>query len=177
MTILKQIAVPALALFSLSGCATAYEAAATQIAEANIMDRTGQQVGTARMYSLGEEVTINVSFTGLTAGLHAVHLHTTGNCSANDFTSAGGHLNPGGQQHGTLNPRGAHLGDLPNVTIASDGSGTTSTILRGDRSTVEAALFDSDGTALVVHEGPDDYRTDPAGAAGSRVACGLVTRS
>ncbi|MBH5321544.1 superoxide dismutase family protein [Aurantiacibacter sediminis] len=177
MTILKQLAVPAMALLSLSGCATAYEAAATQIAEADIMNRSGQQVGTARMYSLGEEVTINVSFTGLTTGLHAVHLHTAGDCSANDFTSAGGHLNPGGQEHGTLNPRGAHLGDLPNVSIASDGAGTVSSILRGNRSMVEAALFDADGTALVVHEGPDDYSTDPAGAAGSRVACGIVTRS
>lgn len=166
-----------LALLALTGCQTAYEAAATQIASVDILDRSGAQVGTARLFSLGDEVTINASFTALSPGTHAVHLHTSGDCSADDFTSAGGHLNPGGQQHGSRNPRGAHLGDLPNVTIASDGAGTMSTILRGTRSSVEAAIFDADGTALVVHEGADDYRTDPAGAAGSRVACGVVTRS
>ena len=170
------IAAP-LALLALSGCQTAYEAAATQIASVAVMDRSGAQVGTARLFSLGDEVTINASFTALSPGTHGVHLHTTGNCSANDFTSAGGHLNPGGEEHGTRNPRGAHLGDLPNVTIANDGSGTMSTILRGTRASVESAVFDSDGTALVVHEGADDYRTDPAGDAGSRVACGVLART
>lgn len=165
------------AVLALSGCQTAYEAAATQIASTSIQNRAGETVGTARLYSLGEEVTLNASFSGLTAGTHAVHLHTTGDCSASDFTSAGGHLNPGGNQHGTQNPQGAHLGDLPNLTVGSDGLGTMSTILRGTRSSVEAAIFDADGTAIVVHEGADDYRSDPAGAAGSRVACGVVARS
>ena len=177
MSALRTIVVAPLALLALTGCQTAYEAAATQIASVDVLDRSGAQVGTARLFSLGDEVTINASFTSLSPGTHAVHLHTSGDCSADDFTSAGGHLNPGGEQHGTLNPRGAHLGDLPNVTIASDGRGTMSTILRGTRASVEAAVFDNDGTALVVHESADDYRSDPAGAAGSRVACGIVTRS
>ncbi len=176
MTARKLMIAAPLALLALTGCQTAYEAAATQTASAEILDRSGAQVGTARLFSLGDEVTINASFTALSPGTHAVHLHMTGDCSADDFTSAGGHLNPGGEQHGTLNPRGAHLGDLPNVTIADDGAGTMSTILRGTRSRVESNIFDADGTALVVHEGADDYRTDPAGAAGSRIACGLVTR-
>ncbi|MDE1468575.1 superoxide dismutase family protein [Aurantiacibacter sp. D1-12] len=173
----KMLIAAPIALFALAGCQTAYEAAATQIASVKVLDRSGAQVGTARLFSLGDEVTINASFTALSPGTHAVHLHTSGDCSASDFTSAGGHLNPGGEQHGTLNPRGAHLGDLPNVTIADDGAGTMSTILRGTRTSVETAIFDADGTALVVHEGADDYRSDPAGAAGSRVACGIVTRS
>ena len=165
------------ALLALSGCQTAYEAAASQIGNSAILDRQGREVGTARMYSLGGEVTLNASFTGLSQGTHGVHLHMVGDCSAGDFTSAGGHLNPGGNQHGTRNPQGAHLGDLPNVTIAADGSGTMSAILRGTLSSIESNIFDADGTAIVVHEGADDYRSDPAGAAGSRVACGVVTRS
>ncbi len=72
--------------------------------------------------------------------------------------------------------QGAHLGDLPNVTIAADGSGTMSTVLRGTRETVEAAVFDADGSAIVVHESADDYATDPTGAAGGRIACGVVAR-
>ncbi len=166
-----------LVIMALAGCQTAYETAATEVGTAMIRDRQGAQIGTARMFSLGGEVTINASFTGLTQGEHGVHLHTTGDCSASDFTSAGGHLNPGNAQHGLRNPQGAHLGDLPNVTIASDGSGTMSTILRGTLSSVEDNVFDADGTAIVVHEKADDNRTDPAGAAGSRVACGILTRS
>ncbi|QZH76356.1 MAG: superoxide dismutase family protein [Erythrobacter sp.] len=173
---LRPLLAAPLALIALAGCQTAYETAATQIAEASVLDRQGQQVGTARMFSLGGEVTLNASFTGLPAGTRAVHLHTTGDCSAADFTSAGGHLNPGGNEHGTRNPQGAHLGDLPNVTIAADGSGTMSTVLRGTRESVEAAVFDADGTAIVVHESADDYATDPTGAAGGRIACGVVAR-
>jgi len=170
------LAAAPIALLTLAGCQTAYESAATQIGSAMILDRQGTQVGTARMFSLGGDVTLNVSFTGLAAGDHAVHLHTAGDCSAGDFTSAGGHLNPGSSQHGTLNPQGAHLGDLPNVAIAADGSGTMSTILRGTITAIENDVFDADGTAIVVHEGADDYLSDPAGAAGSRVACGVVAR-
>ncbi len=164
------------ALLALAGCQTVYENAATPIGSATILDRQGAQIGTARLYSLGGEVTLNASFSGLGEGVHAVHLHTTGDCSAGDFTSAGGHLNPGGNQHGTRNPQGAHLGDMPNVTIGADGSGTMSTVLRGTREAIEAAVFDADGTAIVVHEGVDDYRSDPSGAAGGRIACGVVTR-
>ena len=128
------------------------------------------------MYSLGGEVTLNASFSGLTPGSHAVHLHTTGQCTAPDFTSAGGHLNPAGHEHGTQNPRGAHLGDLPNVTIGADGTGTMSAVVRGTLAGVADDIFDADGTAIVVHAGADDYRTDPTGNAGGRVACGVVSR-
>ncbi|RJY09680.1 superoxide dismutase family protein [Aurantiacibacter aquimixticola] len=173
----RSLIIAPLAFLALAGCQTAYQTAATEIGSATLQDRQGNTVGSARMYSLGGEVTLNASFTGLSAGTHAVHLHTTGDCTANDFTSAGGHLNPRGNEHGTLNPQGAHLGDLPNVTIAADGTGTMSTLLRGTADFVGDSVFDADGTAIVVHEGADDYRSDPAGDAGSRVACGLVTRS
>lgn len=166
----------AILLLATTGCATVYESAAEQVGAATILDRNGQTVGTAALYSLAGEVTISVSLDGVPAGEHGVHLHMTGDCSASDFTSAGGHLNPGGNEHGTQNPRGAHLGDLPNATVASDGVGTVSTILRGTSDTVLPQIFDADGTALIVHAGADDYRSDPAGDAGSRIACGVFAR-
>lgn len=165
----------ALCLAATSGCATVYESAADEVGTATIMDRSGNAVGTARLYSLAGEVTISVSLQGLPEGTHAVHLHTAGDCSATDFTSAGGHLNPGGNQHGTRNPMGAHLGDLPNAQVSAEGVGTVSTILRGSSQVVLPQIFDADGTALVVHAGADDYRSDPAGDAGSRIACGVIT--
>ena len=114
---------------------------------------------------------------GLSPGAHGVHLHTTGSCTAPDFASAGAHLNPGGHQHGTSNPAGPHLGDLPNITVGSAGTGTVSATLSGTREDVLARLFDADGTAVVVHANADDYRTDPSGNSGGRIACGVLTRS
>ena len=173
--ILAALTLPAIAL-GMAGCQTVYENTADNFATATLQNRAGADVGEARFYTLAGEVTVSGAFAGLTPGTPAVHLHTTGDCSATDFTSAGGHLNPGNNQHGTMNPQGAHLGDLPNVTIDANGNGTVSSVLRGTQANVASAMFDADGTAIVVHEGADDYRTDPAGDAGSRVACGLVSR-
>ena len=167
----------AIAVLATAACATPYEQEATEIGSAMIRDRSGNDVGTAMLYSQNGEVMVSVSLEGLSEGTHAVHLHTTGDCSASDFTSAGGHLNPMGNQHGTQNPQGAHLGDLPNAEVSSADIGTVSTTLRGSSATVIPQIFDADGTALVVHEGADDYMSDPAGAAGSRVACGVFSRS
>lgn len=100
----------------------------------------------------------------------------TGRCEGPAFTSAGGHLNPGEKQHGTLNPAGSHTGDLPNLNIVSNGAGTLSVELSGTRAELEAALFDADGTALVIHATADDYKTDPTGNSGARIACGVLTR-
>jgi Cu-Zn family superoxide dismutase len=170
-------ALAALSLATTAGCTTTTQQAGSEIGSAMIADRDGRNVGTTTLYSQADEVTISVSLNGLAAGIHAVHLHTAGNCSADDFTSAGGHLNPAGMQHGSLNPQGAHLGDLPNVEVSSEGAGTVSAILRGPGANIVPDIFDADGTALVVHAGPDDYRSDPAGAAGPRVACGVFSRS
>lgn len=167
----------AIVAVAISGCATTYEDPASEVGSATISDRSGNSVGTAMLYAQDGEVTVSVSLNGLSQGTHAVHLHTSGDCSAADFTSAGGHLNPMDNEHGTMNPQGAHLGDLPNVAVSTAGIGSSSTILRGSSATVISQIFDADGTALVVHEGADDYMTDPAGAAGSRVACGVFSRS
>jgi Cu-Zn family superoxide dismutase len=113
----------------------------------------------------------------MSQGVHGVHLHMVGSCEAPDFESAGAHLNPEGREHGTQNPAGAHLGDLPNVTIGRSGAGTVSVTLPGSRDAVLSRLFDADGTAVVVHASPDDYRSDPSGNSGARVACGVLTRT
>lgn len=114
---------------------------------------------------------INVSATGMPAGVHGLHLHEKGLCEGPTFESAGKHLNPGGKQHGKDNPMGAHLGDLPNLTVAADGMATVS--IPGAAATL-AQLVDADGTSLVVHAKADDYKTDPSGNSGDRIACAVI---
>lgn len=119
----------------------------------------------------GKELVVGLH--GLTPGEHGLHIHAVGKCMGPDFASASGHLNPEGHQHGTLNPAGHHMGDLPNVT--ADGSGNASATIPlaiGDAELVRN-LLDQDGSAIVVHAGPDDYKTDPSGKSGGRVACGV----
>lgn len=135
----------------------------------------GTAAGTARLYGEGASLNVSVALSGMAPGEHAVHLHAVGSCEGPDFTSAGPHLNPAGQQHGTENPSGAHLGNLPNARIGESGTGMVSATLRLPRAQALETLFDADGTAIVVHESADDYRTDPSGAAGSRIACGVLT--
>ncbi len=137
----------------------------------------GGDAGSAELNAAGDKVTISITLANLPEGTHAVHLHTTGTCEGPDFTSAGPHLNPGMKEHGTENPAGAHLGDLPNAVIGADGSGSISATLRGTREEVLSAIFDEDGTAVVVHEGEDDYVTDPSGDAGGRIACGVLSQT
>ena len=160
----------------LAGCTTVAEQPTQELARATLQQANGQPAGTARLLGNGSEVTITVALTGLTPGLHGVHLHMAGKCEGPAFASAGAHLNPAGHQHGSENPAGSHLGDLPNVTIGSAGSGTVSSALAGTPAEVLSTLFDADGTAVVVHADADDYRTDPSGNSGARIACGVLTR-
>lgn len=168
----RTLAIAAGAL-ALAGCQSIQQLPTERLGSATLHFANGLPAGTAQLYGNGSEVNISIALAGFDPGVHGVHLHTTGNCDASDFTSAGGHLNPGGKQHGTENPAGSHLGDLPNVTIGAKGAGTVSAVLTGPRDAVLADIFDADGTAVVVHAGPDDYKTDPSGASGSRVACGV----
>jgi Cu-Zn family superoxide dismutase len=125
----------------------------------------------------GTAVQINGTLKPLPPGVHAFHIHTVGKCDPPDFTSAGGHLNPAGKQHGKDNPNGAHLGDLPNFEVVADGVGNISyavpDITLGDGPN---SLFHPGGTALVIHANPDDYKTDPTGNAGARIACGVIEK-
>ncbi len=131
----------------------------------------------ATLVAVGDRVDLRIESSTLPPGEHGAHLHAVGKCDGPGFTSAGPHLNPHGRMHGTDNPQGAHLGDLPNISIDNSGSGTLSALIAGSRGEVEPLLFDADGTAVVIHAGPDDYRTDPSGNSGDRIACGVLART
>jgi superoxide dismutase, Cu-Zn family len=162
---------------AVSGCQTVDEAPSQRLGQATLRLANGLPAGTAQLLATGTGVDVAIALVGISPGPHGVHLHMVGSCEAPDFTSAGGHLNPGNRQHGTGNPAGAHLGDLPNATVGNTGAGAVSATLSGSRETVLAQLFDADGTAIVVHANADDYRTDPSGNSGGRIACGVLTRS
>lgn len=139
----------------------------------------GQSVGQAviSQAAAGNGVSIALSLRNLSAGERAVHIHQTAKCDPPDFQSAGPHFNPEGRQHGTDNPEGPHAGDLPNITVGSDG--TVETTITNSRVTLgdgANSVFANGGTALVVHAAADDMKTDPAGDAGARIACGTITR-
>lgn len=125
---------------------------------------------------LGGKLGLKLALSGLPAGVHAVHLHMRGVCELPSFTSAGGHLNPAGHQHGRDNPMGAHMGDLPNITVGADGTANVTLPLEYKADELLTALFDKDGGAVVVHAQPDDYKTDPTGNAGGRIACGAFVK-
>jgi Cu-Zn family superoxide dismutase len=151
-------------------------AADTTAVTAAVHDASGRSLGMLTLAEAAQGISVTGRLTGLPPGEHAIHVHGTGRCEP-PFESAGDHWNPTNRQHGTQNPQGHHLGDLPNVSVGSDSAvvvqvSTTGGTLRGTN-----ALLDADGAALVVHARADDYRTDPAGNAGDRVACGVVAAS
>ena len=119
--------------------------------------------------------TMTVTASGMPAGTHGIHLHEKGLCDGPKFESAGAHWNPAGKQHGRDNPQGAHLGDLANLEVGADGTGSASFTVAGAMMTSGATMLaDADGTALVVHAKPDNYKTDPSGDSGDRIACAVI---
>jgi len=186
-----------LAALVLAACADATEDAATDDAldsaaaapqqdlpmiggdtiEVSFVNADGADAGMARLVAEGSGVSFAVRITGLTPGEHGFHLHEVGQCQAPGFESAGGHYNPHTRQHGLENPQGPHAGDLPNL-VAND-LGVADTSFTVDRITLmggDAPLIKREGVALVVHAAADDYRTDPSGNSGDRVACAVVMR-
>ena len=157
--------------------ATAFAQAPAATATATINDAMGKSIGTATLRETNSGVLIKVDLTGAPGGTHALHVHTTGKCDAPMFMTAGGHFAPGMTKHGLLAPGGPHAGDLPNIYVPADGKLSVEllepnvTLAAGPRS-----LLDADGSAIVLHAMADDYMTDPAGNAGGRIACGVVTK-
>lgn len=176
MTRLSKIIAVSISYAAISACTAMNAGSSGQqvAASAAIRDAAGAQVGTAmlRRASSGWEIAVNVS--GQSAGEHGIHLHEVGICGAPDFASAKGHLNPAGKVHGSANPAGMHMGDLPNLTIGSDGKGNA--VIALPSGSDPASIFDADGTSIVIHAKPDDYRTDPSGNSGGRIACGVLSR-
>ena len=155
---------------------SAYAGDKSQTASAQIRNTKGQNVGKVTLTETPHGVLIMAELWNMPQGTHAFHIHEKGTCEA-PFKSAGGHFNPSDREHGILNPKGMHAGDLPNIHIPPDGKLTIEvfnpqvTLRKGRNS-----LFDSDGSSIVIHDGPDDYKTNPAGAAGPRIACGVIER-
>lgn len=173
---IRTVALLALSASTLAACTTVGEIPTDKVASATLRQGNGAPAGTAVLARAGERLTLSVALIGLEPGAKGMHLHMIGRCEAPGFTSAGGHLNPQGKQHGSENPAGSHLGDLPNITINSSAAGAATAQLSGQASDLLPVLFDADGTAIVVHAAADDYKTDPTGNSGARIACGVLTR-
>lgn len=140
-------------------------------ASAAMIDTEGNPVGTVELSQKANGTSIVAQLEGLPEGTHAFHIHETGTCEP-PFTSAGGHFNPTGANHGFDSQTGPHVGDLPNIYVPASGELTFESF--NMRLEVSETLLDGDGAAVVIHEGPDDYETDPAGNAGPRIACGVL---
>ena len=135
----------------------------------------GGDAGAVTLLEDGKGITVRVEAAGLEPGPHGLHLHAIGRCDGPRFESAGPHWNQTGKQHGKDNPQGAHLGDLANLEVGADGRGAATFRVTGVGLTGSAhPLLDLDGAALIIHAKADDYKTDPSGASGDRVACAVL---
>lgn len=140
-------------------------------------DATGKSVGSATLTETKTGVSIALDLNGLPAGEHAIHIHQTAKCEAPAFTTAGGHFNPAAKKHGLENPEGHHAGDMKNFTVAANG--TAKATVTDDAVTIADgpnSIFTGGGTALMIHAAADDMKSDPAGNAGARIACGVIIK-
>lgn len=144
--------------------------------KASLKDATGKDVGNVQLLQTPHGVLLKMSLKGVAPGEHAFHIHAVGKCEA-PFTSAGGHFNPASKKHGMEAAEGSHAGDMPNLYIPANGelridvANHMVSLVKGQPN----SLFDADGSSIIIHAGPDDYKTDPTGNAGDRIVCGVIT--
>ncbi len=141
-----------------------------------LKDAQGKSVGEVLLWDQGTGVALQLKLHDLSPGVHAIHFHQVPKCEGPDFKSAGGHFNPEKKKHGFDNPEGHHAGDMKNFTV--DAHGKASARLEDADVTLKAGPHSlmSDGAAIVVHAKADDYKTDPSGNSGDRIACGVITK-
>ena len=152
------------------------EAPKAQTATAELKDAAGKKVGEATLDETPNGVLITLALSGATPGTHAMHIHEVGKCEP-PFKTAGGHFNPAHKKHGILAAEGMHAGDMPNIEVPADGKLTVHVLASGVtlKKGAPNSLFDADGSALVLHAKADDNMGDPAGNAGDRMACGVIS--
>lgn len=177
----KQLVILGVALI-LSGCnfmqneKVAVNAPEALSAKAMMYNTKNELIGEISLTESQKGVELTAIINSIMPGVHGIHLHAVGTCDAPNFESAGAHFNPTHKQHGVDNPLGPHVGDLPNITADQTGEVQLNfvtadfTLKKGETT----SIFDADGTAIVIHEQADDYKTDPAGNSGARIACGVI---
>ena len=153
-------------------------AVSAQMKHVDVKDVKGNSVGMAMISpAKGGGISIELTLKGLPPGEHGIHLHEVAKCEPPTYKSAGAHFNPAKKKHGLSNPDGPHAGDMPNFTVAANG--TAQTTITNKNVTMDAganSIYAGGGTALIIHEKADDGKTEPSGNAGNPIACGAITK-